>query len=265
LKYVQKYPAIVYIGAGVLVWTGVKMMTGEPLLKEYIAAVGHWIWVVYAVVTGGVLVAGFRANRIKVRDRVAAHVIDLAEMPATDNSVKPVLTTGGNTMLKVLIPVDGSQNALQAVRHVVNRFLANSRMEVHLLHVRAPFSRHVSQFASRKNRESYHREMADRVLAPARELLHMHGVPHATHIELGDKAETIDRMAQRLRVDQIVMGTARKNSLTRLIEDSVTNRVIEIARVPVEIIAGAEISKLEKYGLPAGLGAAIAAMLVAAD
>ena len=168
-------------------------------------------------------------------------------------------------MLKILIPVDGSENALQAVRHAVNRFLANSAVEVHLLHVRPPFSRHVAQFTSRRNREAYHREVAARALDPAQALLNQHGVPHAVHIELGDKAETIDRVAQRLRVDQIVMGTARKNSLTRLLEDSVTNRVLEIARVPVEIIAGAHVSRLEKYGLPAAIGAALTAILVAAD
>lgn len=265
LKYVQKYPAIVYIGAGVLVWTGVKMMTSEPLVKESVAAAGNLIWMVYAVAVSGVLFAGFRANRVKVRDQVAAHIVDLAEIPASGIQANPVLIKGESAMLKVLIPVDGSENALQAVRHVVNRFMANSNLEVHLLHVRAPFSRHVSQFTSRKNRESYHREMAERALKPAQALLNKHSVPHASHIELGEKADTIDRTAQRLRVDQIVMGTARKNSLTRLIQDSVTSRVLEIARVPVEVIAGAQISKLEKYGVPAGLGAAIAALLVAAD
>ncbi len=265
LKFVQKYPAIVYVGAGVLVWTGVKMMTGEPLIKEQVAALGNWISVLYLVAIGGVLVAGFRTNHVKVRDRVAAHIVDLAEMPVSGNGVKPVLTSGENAMLKILVPVDGSDNALQAVRHVTNRYFADSSLEVHLLHVRPPFSRHVSQFASKKNRESFHREMAERVLKPAQEMLNKHSIPHATHIEIGDKAETIDRMAQRLRVDQIVMGTARKNSLTRLLEDSVTNRVLEIARVPVEVIAGSQVSKLEKYGLPAGIGAALAAMLVAAD
>ncbi len=137
-------------------------------------------------------------------------------------------------------------------------------MEVHLLHVRAPFSSHVAQFSSKCNRESYHREMAERALRPARELLNKHSIPHGVHIELGDRAETIHRVAQRLHVDEIVMGTARKNSLTRLLEDSVTNRVLEIARVPVQVIAGADVSRLEKYGLPAGFGAAIAAVLVAA-
>ena len=34
------------------------------------------------------------------------------------------------------------------------------------------------------------------------------------------------------------MGTARKNSLTRMFESSVTNRVLELTTVPVEVIAG---------------------------
>jgi nucleotide-binding universal stress UspA family protein len=265
LKYVQKYPAIVYIGAGVLVWTGVKMLLSEPLIKEQVAVMGNWVSMVYVVVMGGVLVAGFRTNRVKVRDNVAAHIVDLAAMPVSGSGVGPVSTQGANIMKKVLIPVDGSENSLQAVRHVVNRFIADAGLEVHLLHVRPPFSRHVSQFSSRKNRESFHREMAQRALQPAQDLLNSHSIPHAAHIELGDKAETIDRMAQRLHVDQIVLGTARKNSLTRLLEDSVTNRVLEIARVPVEVIAGSQVSKLEKYGLPAGIGAALAAVLVATD
>jgi len=265
LKYVQRYPSIVYLGAGVLVWTGVKMMAGEPLVKPYAESMGNWILVLYVVGIGGVLFAGFRSNRVKVRDRVAAHIVDLAAMPELGAKAKPVLTTGADTMLKVLIPIDGSENSLQAVRHVITRIFADASLEVHLLHVRAPFSRHVAQFASKKNRESYHREMADRALKPAQELLRQHSIPHASHIELGDRAGTIDRVAQRLRVDQIVMGTARKNSLTRLLEDSVTNRVLEIARVPVEVIAGTEVSKLEKYGLPAGIGAALAALIVASD
>lgn len=87
-------------------------------------------------------------------------------------------------MLKVLIPIDGSENVLQAVRHAVNRFMEDSRMEVHLLHVRVPFSSHVAQFSSKRNRESYHREMAGRALRPARELLNKHGVPHGCILSL---------------------------------------------------------------------------------
>ena len=168
-------------------------------------------------------------------------------------------------MMKLLLPVDGSSNSLSAARHVVNRFLGNSAMEVHLLHVRAPLSRHIAHFVSKRDRESFHKDEAERALAPARDLLNHFGVPHAEHIELGPKAETINRVAQRLRVNQIVMGTARKNSVTRMLEDSVTNKVLEIVQVPVEVVAGRSVSKPEQFGIPAGVGAAVAFPLVAAD
>ena len=49
----------------------------------------------------------------------------------------------------------------------------------------------------------------------------------------------------------IVMGTARKNSITRMLEDSVTHRVLETTPVPVEVIAGDAVSQLGALG-PAG-------------
>jgi nucleotide-binding universal stress UspA family protein len=90
-------------------------------------------------------------------------------------------------------------------------------------------------------------------------------VPCIEHVELGAKAEAITRLAQELGAAQIVMGTARKNSLTRLVEDSITNRVLELTQVPVEIVAGEAVSKLERFGLPAGIAAALALLFVAAD
>src|SRR6185503_19008879 len=150
-----------------------------------------------------------------------------------------------------------SPNAIRAVRHVVNQFMTDHTLEVHLLHVRTPFSQHIARFVSRAARASYHREEAEKALAPARELLRRHSVPFSEHVELGDKAETITRLAERLGASHIVMSTARKNSFTRLIEDSVTNRVLELTPVPVQVVAGEAVSKLERFGVPAGVAAAV--------
>lgn len=267
LKYVQKYPAIVYIGAGVLAWTGVKMMSGEPMLKDHVSVMGNYISILYIAVIGGVLGAGYWANFRIARARVAGHVVDLAAAPSASVEAPsvPANIEGGSVMKKLLIPVTGSASSQQAVRHVVNRFLGDSNMEVHLLHVRPPFSQHISRFVAKRNRAEYHREVAEKALKAARDLLNKHGVPHAVHIELGETASTIDRVAQRLRADQIVIGTARKNSLTRLVQDSVTSKVLETARVPVEVVAGAAASNWERYGLPAGVVAALLALVTAAD
>lgn len=168
-------------------------------------------------------------------------------------------------MSKILLPVDGSRNAMRAVRHVVNQYRADRAIEVHLLHVRTPLNQHIARLVSRRARERFHREEADKALTDAREMLERYGVPFTEHVELGERAGTITRMADRVDAGQIVMGTARKNSLTRLLEDSVTNRVLELTRVPVQIVAGEDVSKLERFGIPAGVAAALALVVIAVD
>lgn len=37
LKWMERFPAIIYIGAGVLAATAVSMIAGEPFIKEYLA------------------------------------------------------------------------------------------------------------------------------------------------------------------------------------------------------------------------------------
>jgi Ca2+-transporting ATPase len=179
---------------------------------------------------------------------------------------QPAMPGTGGTMRKVLVPVDGSRNCEFAAKHVVKQFMNDTAMEVHLLNVQAPFSSYVTRFVSAKAVQEYHREQADKALSPIRRLLDGFGVPHAVHTQVGDKAECITAAAQRLRCDQIVLASARKSSLTRLLERSTTNRVLELTPVPVEVIAGDAVSRWERYGIPAGLGALLALLVaLAAD
>jgi nucleotide-binding universal stress UspA family protein len=168
-------------------------------------------------------------------------------------------------MEKILMPVDGSPNSQHAARHVINLFIKDSALEVHLLNVQPPFSRHIANFVSRSNRGDYHRMQSEAALLPVRRMLENSGVPYVVHFEVGDKAALIPDAARRLRCDRIVMSTARKNSLTRMLEDSTTSRVLESTDVPVEIIAGDAVSPVERFGIPAGIGAALVLLLMAAD
>ena len=167
-------------------------------------------------------------------------------------------------MLKILVPVDGSPNSQHAVRHVINQFMKNTAMEIHLLNVQPPFSRHIARFVSKKNLNDFHRDEGEKALQPIRQMLGNFGVPYSVHIEVGDKAKLIAEAERRLRCDQIVMATARKNSLTRMIADSTTNKVLELTTVPVEVISGDAVSKWERYGIPAGIGTALALLFLAA-
>ena len=171
--------------------------------------------------------------------------------------------TGGNAMLKILIPVANSLNCQFAVKHVIKQFMNNTAMEIHLLNVQPPFNMDIARFASRKSRQDYHRNEAEKVLRPIRQMLDGFGIPYSVHVEVGERAKCITDTARRLRCDQIVISTARKNSLTRLVENSVTNKVLELTSVPVEVIAGDAVSKWERYGIPAALASALAMLLAA--
>jgi Ca2+-transporting ATPase len=178
--------------------------------------------------------------------------------------VTPLDIVAGGHPMKVLLPVHGSRNCELAIRHVVRQFMNNTAMEVHLLNVQPALTSYITRFLSRKSVRDYHLDEAEKALRPARQLLDSFGVPYAVHTEIGERAECITATAHRLRCDQIVLCTARKNSLTRLVENSTTNRVLELTAVPVEVIAGNSVSRWERYGIPAGLGTLLALLFAAA-
>ena len=80
LKLVERYPAIVYVGSGVLALTAVKMIAAEPLLQDYIAESPALVHVGYALVIAAVLGAGFLANRRALRERIAAHLAGFSRL-----------------------------------------------------------------------------------------------------------------------------------------------------------------------------------------
>ena len=263
LRFVERFPAIVYIGAGVLALTAAKMIAAEPYLKDPLAAYRFTVPLLYVVTVFSVLWAGFVKNHRKLESRISARLASFAQQRDAHASISSPLI-GENAMLKVLVPVDGSRNSHFAVRHVINRFRNNAEMDIHLLNIQPPFSRHIASFASRKNIDAYHRDEAEKALRPIRQMLDQQVVPYTVHIEVGNKAKLIAETARHLHCDHIVMSTARKSSLTRMLEDSVTNKVLELTTVPVEVIAGDAVSRVERYGIPAAIGTALAMLVFAA-
>ena len=167
-------------------------------------------------------------------------------------------------MLKVLVPVDGSSNSQHALRYVLDEFKNNPAMDIHLLNVQPPFSRHVTRFVDRKTVNEVHHEASEKSLQSSRQMLDEAGAPYAVHLAVGERATLIAETVRQLGCDRIVIGTARKNSLIRTVDGSMTNKVIELTTVPVVVIAGDPASKVERYGIPAGIGAGLAWLVVAA-
>jgi nucleotide-binding universal stress UspA family protein len=144
-----------------------------------------------------------------------------------------------------LIPVLDSVNALPAVRYVIRESVAGERHEVRLLDVR-----------------SWRGASDD--LAGARALLNQFGIRHTTQVRTGDKARAIITSALWPGADLIVLGTARYRSATRLAEDGVVQKLLRHAPVALIVVAGKEVSRLERYGVVAGLGTMVGLLALAA-
>jgi hypothetical protein len=81
-----------------------------------------------------------------------------------------------------------------------------------------------------------------------------------------EKGAALLEEANRLNCDRIILGTHKKNSLSRLFENSTTARLLEISDLPVEVVTGESLPTLERWGIPAlGAGAATALMAVVID
>ena len=271
LKVVERYPAVVYVGAGVLVWTAVKMMTSEPLARPWLESTPALAALAYLAIPA-ILWAGFVRNHRSFESRIHARLAYFAQQlphgasrAAPPRPMQHAETQGERSMLKVLVPVDASPNALRAVRHAVTEYQRHHELEVHLLNVQPRLSRHIARFLSRHDRDTWHHDQAEAAMASAREVLQRAGVPHQTHWAVGDSAAEICRVASRLAAHHIVIGMARKNSITRMLEDSVTNKVLESTSVPVEVIAGDAVSKWERWGLPASVLGAGSLLVFALD
>ncbi|WP_353155068.1 TerC family protein [Herminiimonas fonticola] len=62
LKWVERYPVIIYVGAAVLAWTAAKMIVQEPMMSEFFGQNPFLLWLLYGLVIGGVVLSGLLRN-----------------------------------------------------------------------------------------------------------------------------------------------------------------------------------------------------------
>jgi nucleotide-binding universal stress UspA family protein len=138
-------------------------------------------------------------------------------------------------MLKVLVPVDGSENALRALERAIG-LLRERPFELHVLNVQGPVGGAVSGFVGSAAVKGFHREEGEKILAPARALLERLGVPGKTHITVGPAGESIAGFAKQLGCDAIIMGTRGQGKIRGALLGSVSTDVIRYAEMPVTLV-----------------------------
>ncbi len=68
LHFMERFPAIVYIGAGILAYTAAKMILEEPIVQTWIGHNQMIELLIYLVIIGGVLFFGWLSGRVKASE-----------------------------------------------------------------------------------------------------------------------------------------------------------------------------------------------------
>lgn len=139
--------------------------------------------------------------------------------------------------MRILVPVDGSDPSLAAVRFVIAKLApADSALDLHLLTVQTPLPSSATSFLDAGVVRDYHKEEGEKDLAAAKKLLEEAGITATSNTAVGDPAETIVTYAEQKACDTIVMGTRGLGRVTGLLLGSVATKVLQLAKVPVVLV-----------------------------
>ncbi|MEY4737628.1 MAG: hypothetical protein RL302_1947 [Pseudomonadota bacterium] len=143
--------------------------------------------------------------------------------------------------MKILLPVDGSELSLEAVRFAVRLLKDGLQGTAVLANVQEPATLYELIVA-------HDPEVIDRVsaeaglhtLASAQALLDAAGISYECEVAKGDPAHTIVDISERFGCDMIVMGARGASALRSAMMGSVSNEVLHASGVPVVIVKASD-------------------------
>ena len=142
-------------------------------------------------------------------------------------------------MLKVLLPVDGSESAARATQKLIATigwYKEPPVIDLLAVHLAVPHYPNMSKVVSEQTLERYYRDEMEAMLAPSKKALDAAGIKYTAHTLIGPTAETIVEHARQSGSDMIYMGTRGMTALSNMVLGSVTTRVLHLAHIPVVLI-----------------------------
>lgn len=139
--------------------------------------------------------------------------------------------------MKILLPVDGSEAALEAVRQALRMIDEGLRASLVLANVQEPATLYEMLLA-------HDADVIDQVAAkaglhlmePARALVQAAGVEHEIEVASGDPAHTLIDILENFGCDMVVMGARGMGTLRSALLGSVSHEVLHAAQVPVLVV-----------------------------
>jgi len=142
-------------------------------------------------------------------------------------------------MLKLLVPVDGSESSSRAVDHMIKKLSwFKVEAEIHLVNVQhpIPYGNRVSSVIGHDKIAQFHQQEGMAALKKAMKKLDAAKLKYHYHIGVGEAAEVICQYAKKKGCDQIVMGTRGLGSVSNVVLGSVATKVIHLSPVPVLLV-----------------------------
>lgn len=140
--------------------------------------------------------------------------------------------------MKILVAVDGSKNALNAVKYaatLAGSLRSKDTLTLISVHDDVAF-RHASQFVGKREVEDYLRSVSEKDLKGARKALDNAGIKHDHAIVIGHVAEEIVKFANAGKFDLIIMGSKGRSGFADLLMGSVAQRVLSMSKQPVLLV-----------------------------
>lgn len=152
--------------------------------------------------------------------------------------------------MKMLLPVDGSEVSMKALRVALSLLQQGLAGELVLANVQEPANLYEMMTAPDPEvLERVSQAAGVDILEPAEALLKKAGVPYEREIAVGDPAHTIVDIAERHGCDLIIMGARGSGALRSALLGSVSNEVLQAANIPVMIVkADEEVEQSEDDG-----------------
>lgn len=139
--------------------------------------------------------------------------------------------------MKLLLPVDGSDVSLEAVRVAIR--LANDGLNTSVVLANVQEAATLYELVVAHDPaviEQVSAAAGAHTLKAAEALLTLAGIAYETEVASGDPAHTIVDILERYGCDMVVMGASGMSPLRGALLGSVSNEVLHSANVPVMIV-----------------------------
>ena len=141
-------------------------------------------------------------------------------------------------MHKLLVPVDGSDNAMRALEHAIRLAKEREPMELVIVYAHEPpiIYGEIEIYLSEEKANELLREHSEDILRPAIEKAKAAGVTFISQILIGNIPKSIVSCAETLACDGIVMGTRGMSAIGNLVMGSVATKVVHLTKLPVTLV-----------------------------